>query len=74
MIDAYNAGSLNTEELFRQQVDFAKNLDKEEKHAIEEQLAGEEPAVFDMLTKPNIRLMKKRGKGLRQQRKCCLKS
>lgn len=59
MIDAYNAGSLNAEEFFRQLVDFAKKLDKEDKRAIKEQLTEEELAMFDLLTKPNIHLSEK---------------
>src|SRR5262249_22959980 len=37
MIDAYNAGSLNVEELFRQLVAFAQGLNQEEKRHIGEQ-------------------------------------
>ncbi len=56
MIDAYNAGSLNAEEFFRQLVAFAKNLNEEEQRAIGEQLTEEELALFDLLTKPQIEL------------------
>jgi len=56
MIDAYNAGSLNAEELFRQLVAFAKSLNEEEQRGVSEQLNEEELAVFDLLTKPHIEL------------------
>jgi type I restriction enzyme R subunit len=59
MIDAYNAGSLNVEELFRQLVAFAQDLNQEEKRHISEQLSEEELALFDLLTKPAIKLTKK---------------
>ncbi|MCX6567333.1 MAG: type I restriction endonuclease subunit R [Candidatus Aminicenantes bacterium] len=54
MIDEYNAGSLNVEELFKKLTDFAKSLNEEEKRGVSEQLSEEELAVFDILTKPKI--------------------
>jgi type I restriction enzyme R subunit len=59
MIDAYNAGSVNVEEFFRQLVAFAQNLNQEEKRHIGEQLSEEELALFDLLTRPAIKLSKK---------------
>jgi type I restriction enzyme R subunit len=59
MIDEYNAGSLNLEEFFRQLVNFAKGLKEEEKRGIAENLSEEELAIFDLLTKPEIKLTKK---------------
>jgi type I restriction enzyme R subunit len=56
MIDAYNAGSLNAEEFFKQLVAFAKSLNEEEKRAVGEQLTEEELALFDILTKPAIEM------------------
>jgi type I restriction enzyme R subunit len=54
MIDAYNAGSLNAEELFQQLVTFAQSLNEEEQRGVSEQLSEEELALFDLLTKPQI--------------------
>ncbi len=54
MIDAYNAGSLNAEELFQQLVAFAQSLNDEEQRGVGEQLSEEELALFDLLTKPQI--------------------
>ena len=56
MIDEYNAGSMNIDELFQQLMEFAKELNQEEKRSISEQLSEEELAVFDLLTKPHIQL------------------
>ena len=56
MIDAYNAGSLNAEEFFRQLTEFAKSLNVEELRAVGEQLSEEELALFDLLTKPEVKL------------------
>ena len=38
LIEAYNAGTMNTEEFFRRLVDFAKSLDKEESRAVAVQM------------------------------------
>lgn len=59
MIDEYNAGSTNVDELFRQLTEFAKELNREEKRSVSERLSEEELAVFDLLTKPDMDLTKK---------------
>ena len=56
LIDAYNAGSLNTETFFQQLVAFAQGLDEEERRGLGEQLDEEELAIFDLLTRPRIDL------------------
>ncbi|MGD9706405.1 MAG: type I restriction endonuclease subunit R [Candidatus Delongbacteria bacterium] len=56
MIDAYNAGTLNAEEFFKRLMEFAQNLNEEEKRGVGEQLTEEELALFDLLTKPKIEL------------------
>lgn len=58
LIDEYNAGSLNVETFFAELVDFAKELTEEEKRGIAESLSEEELAVFDLLTRPEIKLTK----------------
>lgn len=58
LIDEYNAGSMNIEEFFRQLMDFAKDLDEEDKRSISEQLSEEELSIFDLLTKPEMKLTK----------------
>ena len=58
LIDDYNAGSLNDEELefLRQLVIFAQGLSKEEQRGVSERLDEEELAIFDLLTKSHINL------------------
>ncbi len=58
MIDEYNAGSKNIEEFFKELVEFAQNLNEEEKRAVSEGLSEEELAIFDLLTKPEPKLTK----------------
>jgi type I restriction enzyme R subunit len=59
MIEEYNAGSYNTELFFKKLMDFARELNEEEKRGIAEQLNEEELAIFDLLTKPEMSLTKK---------------
>ncbi|HOW28295.1 MAG TPA: type I restriction endonuclease subunit R [Elusimicrobiota bacterium] len=59
MIDDYNAGSVNVQEFFKQLIEFAQKLKEEEKRGIRGGLSEEELAVFDLLTKPEIKLSKK---------------
>lgn len=59
MIEEYNAGSLNIEEFFKRLVNFTKDLNEEDRRGITENLSEEELAVFDLLTKPDMKLTKK---------------
>jgi len=54
LIDEYNAGAINIEVFFYRLMDFAKQLNEEEKRGISENLTEEELALFDMLSKPNL--------------------
>jgi type I restriction enzyme R subunit len=54
LIDEYNAGAINIEIFFYRLVDFAKQLNEEEKRGISENLTEEELALFDMLSKSNL--------------------
>lgn len=54
LIDEYNAGAINIEIFFYRLMDFAKQLNEEEKRGISENLTEEELALFDMLSKPNL--------------------
>jgi type I restriction enzyme R subunit len=56
MIDEYNAGSINVETFFARLMAFTRKLDAEEKRGIAEQLTEEELALFDLLTKPDLKL------------------
>ena len=56
LIDDYNAGSANIEELWRQLVELANSLKAEAGRHISERLTEEELALFDLLTKPEVEL------------------
>ncbi|TDU32843.1 type I restriction enzyme R subunit [Panacagrimonas perspica] len=58
LIDEYNAGSQNIEDLFKELVKFARELTEEEKRGVAEGLTEEELAIFDILTKPEPVLTK----------------
>jgi len=59
MIEEYNAGVSSVDVFYAELLDFAKDLSAEEQRGISENLSEEELAVFDLLTKPAIRLSKK---------------
>ncbi len=52
LIEAYNTGAANIEQLFADLVDFTKNLSVEEQRHVREQMTEEELVVFDILTRP----------------------
>jgi type I restriction enzyme R subunit len=56
MIDEYNSGATNVDALFAQLVSFARELSEEERRGIAETLSEEELALFDLLTRPNLKL------------------
>lgn len=56
MIDEYNSGASNIEIWFAKLTAFAQRLSDEEKRGIAEQLTEEELTIFDLLTKPEIKL------------------
>ncbi|MGE0007567.1 MAG: type I restriction endonuclease subunit R, partial [Parvibaculaceae bacterium] len=58
LVDAYNAGSLDVEQLFEELMAFVGELDDEEKRHIREALSEDELAIFDILTKPEPKLTK----------------
>ncbi len=59
MIDEYNAGSANVELFFEELVKFARELNQEEQRHVAEQLSEEELAMFDLLTRPDLKLAEK---------------
>ena len=56
MIDEYNSGAANVEGFFAKLMAFAKKLSEEEKRGIAESLSEEELVIFDLLTKPEVKL------------------
>ena len=59
MIDEYNASSRSVEIVFADLVEFARELNIEDKRAISKKLTEEELAIFELLTKPDITLTEK---------------
>jgi type I restriction enzyme R subunit len=58
MIDDYNAGATQDDSFFEMLMNFARDLEAEDKRAMAEQLTEEELAIFDLLTKPEVKLSK----------------
>lgn len=56
LLDEYNAGAMNIEDFFDRLVKFAQSLNEEEKRGVSENLSEEELAVFDLLTRPDMKL------------------
>ncbi len=52
LIESYNAGSRNIEELFRELLVFSRSLNEEEKRHVRENLSEEELTIFDVLVRP----------------------
>ncbi|MCK4234277.1 DUF3387 domain-containing protein, partial [candidate division WOR-3 bacterium] len=59
LINDYNEGAKNVEEFFEDLVDFAKELNEEEKRGVIERLTEEELAIFDLLFKPDLKKSEK---------------
>ena len=53
LIDEYNAGSLNVDEMLRRLQSLSRELSEEEQRTVREGLSEPELAVFDLLTKPD---------------------
>ena len=52
MIDSYNAGSRNIEELFEELLKLSRNLTEEQQRHVRENMTEEELVIFDILTSP----------------------
>jgi type I restriction enzyme R subunit len=52
LIDAYNAGSRNIEDVFRELLALSKVLTEEQTRHVREHLSEEELTIFDILTRP----------------------
>ncbi len=52
LIDEYNSGSSQIEQLFLELLKLSRNLTDEEARHVREQLSEEELVVFDLLTRP----------------------
>ena len=56
LIESYNAGSRNIDDLFRELITLSRNLSDEQERHVREQLSEEELTVFDLLTRPGPEL------------------
>jgi type I restriction enzyme, R subunit len=52
LIESYNAGSLNIEELFNQLITLSGTLSEEQQRHVREHMTEEEVVIFDILTRP----------------------
>jgi type I restriction enzyme R subunit len=52
LIESYNAGSRNIEQLFEELLKLSHSLDEEEERHVRENLTEEELVIFDILTRP----------------------
>lgn len=53
LIESYNAGSRNIEELFKELLAHSRSLNDEQERHVREHLSEEELVVFDILTRPS---------------------
>ncbi len=52
LIESYNAGSRNIEQLFEELLNLSNSLDEEQQRHVRENLSEEELVIFDILTRP----------------------
>ena len=52
MIESYNNGSRNIEDLFNELVNLSRNLSEEQQRHVRENMTEEELVIFDILTRP----------------------
>lgn len=52
LIESYNAGSRNIEDIFKELLDLSKILTQEQTRHVRENLSEEELTIFDILTRP----------------------
>ncbi|MEH2433005.1 MAG: type I restriction enzyme endonuclease domain-containing protein [Nostoc sp.] len=74
MIAEYNADSCNVQIFFNDLINFAQELDVEDKRAIAQNLIEEELAIFDLLTKLEIKLTRQEEQEVKQVARELLKT
>src|SRR3546814_7602492 len=52
LIESYNVGSRNIEQLFEELLKLSNSLDEEQQRHVREHLSEEELVIFDILTRP----------------------
>ena len=60
LIESYNAGSRNIEELFDELLNLSRNLSEEQHRHVRENMTEEELVIFDILTLPGPELRRAR--------------
>lgn len=66
LIDEYNNGARNVEEIFAALIKFAQDLNEEERRHVREEISEEELAVFDLLFRPPPELTEKERKQVKK--------
>jgi len=56
LIESYNSGSRNIEQLFEDLMKLSRSLDAEQERHVRENLSIEEAVIFDILTRPSPEL------------------
>ena len=59
LINEYNLGSKNIQELFEKLLELSRQLEEEDKRHIRENITEEELTIFDLITRPNKQLSEK---------------
>ena len=59
LVDEYNKGAVSVDRFYVELLSFAQDLSNEEQRGISEHLTEEELALFDILTKPIVKLTRK---------------
>ena len=74
IVDEYNSGAANVESFFAKLMAFTKKLNEEDKRGIAENLTEEELVLFDLLTKPAVKLTKQEEIDVKKAAKTLLES
>ena len=74
IVDEYNSGAANVESFFAKLMAFTKKLNEEDKRGIAENLTEEELVLFDLLTKPDVKLTKQEEIDVKKAAKTLLES
>jgi type I restriction enzyme R subunit len=72
LVESYNAGSRNIEELFEELLRFSRNLSEEQQRHVRENMTEEELVIFDILTRPAPDLSAKERRELKKVAKLLL--
>ena len=74
IVDEYNAGAANVEAFFAKLMAFTKKLNEEEKRGLAENLTEEELVLFDLLTKPDVKLTRQEEIAVKKAAKALLET